>query len=52
MSNSLEPWLVSSYNRYQESVVQNRAAHSVIISGNPNLGTGNLALEIAKLYLC
>mgnify|MGYP002515616250 CR=1 FL=1 len=48
----LENWLRSSFNIFSKSLIQGRAPHSLIIAGNPNLGSARLAIECAKLYLC
>ena len=48
----LNKWLLSSFNTFQDAVKLNRTPHSVIISGNTNLGTASLALSMARLFLC
>ena len=48
----LNSWLVDSFNKFRNTLKQGRTPHSVIISGDPSLGSAYLAVEIAKLLLC
>lgn len=48
----LDNWLRSSFYTFSNSLEQGRVPHSLIIAGNPNLGSARLAIECAKLYLC
>lgn len=48
----LYPWLMPYYQQFATSLLQNRLASSMIISGHEGLGGRELALEMAKLYLC
>ena len=48
----LENWLRASFSIFSKSLLQGRVPHSLIIAGNPNLGSARLAVECAKLYLC
>lgn len=48
----IDPWLVSSFDGIRASIKQGRKPHSIIISGDPNLGTAKLAILMAKLILC
>ena len=48
----LENWLRASFSIFSKSLLQGRVPHSLIIAGNPNLGSARLAIECAKLYLC
>lgn len=48
----LDNWLRTSFSIFANALVQGRTPHSLIIAGNPNLGSARLAIECAKLYLC
>ena len=43
----LENWLRASFSIFSKSLLQGRVPHSLIIAGNPNLGSARLAIECA-----